>query len=175
MEPLRLFPVIREVDWATCNCPLSWESQGAWPCISGGGAASAGGRYLDLAVASRHVVGTDVAAFANRFVEVRSVVRSNGGDMLAAVDDFGRLRLARYPWIDATAPTLDFVGHSTSVMRAVFTSGDGFVVTIGGRDRCVLRIALFCTGLPVYCCELVRAAPAPTECCCATAPVAAAA
>lgn len=30
-EPLRSMAVLKEIDWATSNCPLSWEAQGAWP------------------------------------------------------------------------------------------------------------------------------------------------
>ncbi len=35
-EPLRSLQVLREIDWASTNCPIAWEIQGAWPASGKG-------------------------------------------------------------------------------------------------------------------------------------------
>ncbi len=68
-------------------------------------------------------------------------MRSGGGDTLAAVDDYGRLRLARFPWLRDDNPTHDLRGPSTALSKVAFTTGDSYVLTAGSRDRCVLVCA----------------------------------
>lgn len=146
-EPLRSMAVLKEIDWATSNCVLSWETQGSWPgCGKGEGEgtdpASIPGGPLDRGMVPTIVSAIEAKSYANRFLEVRATARSYGGDTIAALDEYGRLRLARFPWISDAMPCHELRGHSTSPARAAFTSGDGFIVTIGARDRCAFQWSL---------------------------------
>jgi hypothetical protein len=42
----------------------------------------------------------------------------------------------RYPWVSDEMPAHELRGHSNSMSRVAFTSGDGFLLTVGARDRC---------------------------------------
>jgi hypothetical protein len=129
-EPLRSMAVLKEIDWATSNCPLSWELQGAWPGCGKGlgegippyalpgrcpcslessrlqslalslhvGLLSAGGP-LDKGLAPSLVSAIDAKKYAERYLEVRTSARSGGGDTIAAGDEYGIVRLARYPGV----------------------------------------------------------------------------
>ena len=116
--------VLKEIDWATSYCPLSWEAQGAWPgCGKGLGEGIApaalpgkqlnfvaftsvrsvfscvvvvpSGGPLDKGFAPSRVSALDTRKYADRFLEVRGCARSASGDTIAAVDEYGRMRLSR--------------------------------------------------------------------------------
>ncbi len=210
-EPLRSLAVLKDVDWATTNCPLAWEVrtpfldvlairvfvspaccfdlhctylvpclhdrvvvhrppvimrfrvmcglnerespggvqvQGAWPNNGKGlgeGNRSAGTvTALDKALVATRVSAAELRAYCDRFLEVRGTVRSIGGDMLAAVDEYGRLRVSRFPWTSDAQPVHDCRGHSSSLSKVVFTAGDAHIVTAGARDRCGGGFSLLC-------------------------------
>ncbi len=51
---------------------------------------------MDKALAPSFTSAVDAKKYADRFLDVRSTVRSASGDTIAAVDEYGRLKLARY-------------------------------------------------------------------------------
>mmetsp|Transcript_56787 Transcript_56787/g.179562 ORF Transcript_56787/g.179562 Transcript_56787/m.179562 type:complete len:888 (-) Transcript_56787:309-2972(-) len=77
----------------------------------------------------KHADGTDVNACD----------RSKDQTVLCAVDDFGLVKLFRYPSDVARADYLGFQGHSSHITGCQFSYNDEFVITVGGGDRCVMQ------------------------------------
>ena len=71
--------------------------------------------------------------------DINAVDRSHDGKTLATVDDFGRLRLFRYPVITQDSMFTDYTGHSSHVMNVAWTVGDTHLITCGGNDRAVFQ------------------------------------
>ena len=63
----------------------------------------------------------------------------NGCHILAAVDDFGKLRLLRYPCTEEKSKAVEGRGHSSHVTNVKFSLDDRFVITTGGNDQCVFQ------------------------------------
>jgi WD40 repeat protein/Ca2+-binding EF-hand superfamily protein len=100
---------MKDVQWSTDTTPLSWSVQGVWP------------PYAD---------GTEVNASA----------RSSAGTSLATADDFGRIRLYRYPCVVPKETSFtEFRGHASHAMNISFAHDDTYVISVGGRDRCVFQ------------------------------------
>ena len=117
------------------------QLQGAWP--NGGlgwsddteTVVSGGGLKVDSVATLSAPMPRQVQLYAERFSDVLCTTRSVGGDTVACVDSYGRLRLARYPYSRPDAPVTTIIGHRSPARRVCFTPGDGFVMTIGERDR----------------------------------------
>jgi len=72
--------------------------------------------------------------------EILEVVRSSDAlDVLATVDEFGRVRLVRWPCVREAASAIVALGHSNHVVRARFTADDEVLLTAGGHDCCVMQ------------------------------------
>jgi microtubule-associated protein-like 6 len=100
---------MKDIQWFSITTPLAWAVQGVWPPYADG-------------------------------TEILSVSRSASGQVIAVSDQFGRLRLFRYPCVvPKEASFSEFRSHSTQVMCVSFAHDDTFLVTIGGRDRCVMQ------------------------------------
>ena len=105
-------PEILACDWATWSLPYGWASQGAWkPDFTPG--------------------------------DINAVARCNKGDwlegerVLAVADDFGTVRLARYPANVGVSAEREYHGHSARVTGCEFSASDKWLITTGGGDRCV--------------------------------------
>jgi microtubule-associated protein-like 6 len=70
---------------------------------------------------------------------VNACDRSQSGKVLAAGDDFGRLRLFRYPCLSSDAASKTFRGHATGITNVRWTSGDSHLISVGGCDRTVFQ------------------------------------
>lgn len=105
-------PEILAQDWSTYTLPYAWASQGVWAPTAQAG-------------------------------DINAVARSNKGDwtenerVLAVADDFGFVRLTRYPANVGVSNEVSYRGHSARVTSTLFSSNDKFLVTTGGADRCV--------------------------------------
>ena len=105
-------PEILACDWATWSLPYGWASQGAWKPESMPG-------------------------------DINAVARCNKGDwlegerVLAVADDFGTVRLARYPANVGVSAEREYYGHSARVTACEFSASDKWLITTGGGDRCV--------------------------------------
>jgi len=71
--------------------------------------------------------------------DINSVSRSHSGHLIATSDDFGKIRLFRYPAVTAGALCLSYSGHSSHVMNVSWTAGDECLISCGGNDRCVMQ------------------------------------
>ena len=71
--------------------------------------------------------------------EVLVADRANSGTVIAASDNFGRVRMFRSPAAQKKMSFNEFRGHSSKVTRVCFSSDDGHLITLGGTDRCIFQ------------------------------------
>lgn len=71
--------------------------------------------------------------------DVNAVDRSPSGSLLATADDFGKLKLFRYPCVVEKSKFVEFSGHSSHVTNVRWGPSDSWLVTTGGNDKCVFQ------------------------------------
>lgn len=59
--------------------------------------------------------------------------------LLASGDDFGKVRLLRYPSLKKSSEAVYGSGHSSHVTNVKFTWDDSRVLSTGGEDQCVMQ------------------------------------
>lgn len=92
--------------WATQTCTLGWPVQGIW------------------------APGSDTT-------DINACDRSSGqGKLVATADDFGAIKLFRYPAVHEGSKSVDALGHSSHVTNVRFTIAND-MISVGGNDRCV--------------------------------------
>jgi microtubule-associated protein-like 6 len=57
---------------------------------------------------------------------------------LATADDFGKVKLFKYPCAIEGASSKEYGGHSSHVTKVKFSAGDKYVISTGGNDKTVL-------------------------------------
>lgn len=103
---------LKDVKWATLTCPMTWAAQGAWPAQNDGTEVTA----VDCAFQSRRPI-------------------------LAAGDNFGRIRLFRYPCTTSLAKSKEYRGHGPNITKVRWAGGDSHLVSCSASDRCVFQWA----------------------------------
>lgn len=68
--------------------------------------------------------------------DINSVDRSLPNSLVATADDFGLVKLFRYPCIDDGAKCNSYQGHSSHVTNVRWTQGD-YLASVGGNDKCL--------------------------------------
>lgn len=71
------------------------------------------------------------------YTDVNTVDRSKNGNVLASGDDFGCVKLFRYPCVQPKAEYKDYYGHSSHVTKVKFSANDEYLFTTGGNDKTV--------------------------------------
>ena len=71
------------------------------------------------------------------YTDVNTTCRSRNGLVLATGDDFGVVKLFKYPCVKEKAGSTDHYGHSSHVTGVKFTADDTLVVSTGGNDKTV--------------------------------------
>ncbi|ETW03494.1 hypothetical protein, variant [Aphanomyces invadans] len=71
--------------------------------------------------------------------DINAVDRSHSGSLLATADDFGKVKVFRYPCVKKYAGFLDFLGHSSHVTNIRWSAADQFLLSTGGQDRCLFQ------------------------------------
>ncbi|XP_059574040.1 echinoderm microtubule-associated protein-like 2 isoform X1 [Alligator mississippiensis] len=71
--------------------------------------------------------------------DINAVSRSRDGALLASADDFGTVRLFRYPCCQPRASSHAAEGHSSHVTNVAFLPGDRGLLSAGGSDTSVLQ------------------------------------
>lgn len=105
---------LKDQRWATSTVPMQWPAQGCWPPQNDG---------------------TDITSCdANLANEHRNVVLATG-------DNFGRVKLFRYPCDSALAQPKLFRAHggATPVSKVRWVCGDQYLVTIGAKERTIMQ------------------------------------
>jgi WD40 repeat protein len=72
------------------------------------------------------------------YTDVNSVDRSHDGTTLATGDDFGKVKLFKYPCTVTNAESNSYVGHSSHVTKVKFTANDTLIISTGGGDKTVM-------------------------------------
>ena len=97
---------MRDEEWATQSCTFGWHVRGVWP---------------------EGADGTDINALGRSTEGTRELVVSS--------DDFGQVKIFRYPCIVPNADNKPYNGHSSHVTNIAFSYQDRWVVSVGGDDR----------------------------------------
>lgn len=74
--------------------------------------------------------------------DVNAVCRSASGRLLATADDFGKVKLFKYPCVTPGARFREYPGHSSHVTNVCFTDQDDYVVSAGGNDRSLFQFRI---------------------------------
>ena len=106
--------MLRDEEWASWTCVIGWPVQGVYP------------PYAD---------GTDI----NAVDRSKKVFGNNEYQVVAAADDFGTVRVLRYPCLDKKAEGVVGRGHCSHVTNVRFSKDDSRLITVGGDDQCVFQ------------------------------------
>jgi len=71
--------------------------------------------------------------------DINAVSRSNDEKLLATSDDFGQVKLFRFPCVDQTQKFRSYDGHSSHVTNVRFAANDAHLISTGGNDRTVFQ------------------------------------
>ena len=71
--------------------------------------------------------------------DVNAVARTADGTLMVTADDFGLVKLFRYPCIVPRAQCRTYYGHSSHVTNVVFVHDDAYLISTGGNDRAVFQ------------------------------------
>ena len=74
---------------------------------------------------------------------VNAVDRSGSRELVVVGDDYGKVRLFRWPCSEVGSESREFKGHSSRVRNVRFGSGDKTVWSSGGGDHCVMQWRCF--------------------------------
>ncbi len=72
-------------------------------------------------------------------VGLNAVARTHSGDVLAVANDFGLVRLYRFPCPYVGSKHKRYAGHSSLVSKCCFTFDDKYLITVGAADRAVFQ------------------------------------
>ncbi len=59
--------------------------------------------------------------------------------MLVTGDDFGKVKLFRYPAVDKSSNAASFIGHSSHVTQVRFSHDSKFIISTGGADLSIMQ------------------------------------
>jgi WD40 repeat protein len=103
---------MRDTAWATQTCTLGWSVQGIWPPQKDGTECT--------------------ACDCNLF-------RGEDGVVIASGDNYGRIRLYRYPATSAFAASKLYWASSSPITRIRFAAGDSALIALTGVTKSVMQ------------------------------------
>ncbi|KAF1333559.1 Microtubule-associated protein, partial [Globisporangium splendens] len=71
--------------------------------------------------------------------DVNAVDRNSKGNLLATSDDFGLVKLYRFPCVAKNASSTENCGHSSHVTNVRWSVDDTHVISVGGNHRCIME------------------------------------
>ncbi|KAF0698173.1 Aste57867_11158 [Aphanomyces stellatus] len=71
--------------------------------------------------------------------DINAVDRSHSGSLLATADDFGKVKVFRYPCVKKHSGFVDYLGHSSHVTNIRWSANDHYLLSTGGLDRCLFQ------------------------------------
>lgn len=105
---------LKDEEWNTWSLVIGWPVQGIYPA------------YAD---------GTDV----NAVDRSKKKFGNNEYPLVATSDDFGMVKLFRYPCLQKGAEGVIGRGHSSHVTNVRFSLDDQFLFSAGGDDQCIFQ------------------------------------
>jgi len=102
---------LKDTVWHTSTCPISWATQGIW---------------------APGYDGTDI-----NHCDASVDTHPDGYRILAAGDDFGKVKLYRYPSMVEPSKAITLKGHSSHVTKVKF-NGE-YLYSTGGNDTAVIQ------------------------------------
>jgi len=105
---------LRDQEWSTNNCSMSWATQGIWPA---------------------HKDGTMIDAIDC------NLYRGADGTIVAAGDNHGKISLYRYPCTSSFACRKVHRASTSAITRLRFCAGDSLLINLGGFDRAIYQWA----------------------------------
>ena len=111
---------------------------------------TSGGQHITAASAMRDVrwatwtctLGWPVQGIWSPFADgshIHALDRSKSQTAVAVGDNFGRLRLYRYPVVDTNAQAEDYWGHACEVTNVKWNADDSYLISSGGRDKAIFQ------------------------------------
>uniref|UniRef100_A0A8C2E467 EMAP like 3 n=1 Tax=Cyprinus carpio TaxID=7962 RepID=A0A8C2E467_CYPCA len=71
--------------------------------------------------------------------DINALCRSHSERMVAVADDFCKVHLFQYPCPKPKAPSYKYEGHGSHVTNVRFTHNDSHLLSMGGKDTCILQ------------------------------------
>ncbi|CAL8240417.1 unnamed protein product [Merluccius merluccius] len=71
--------------------------------------------------------------------DINALTRSHSERLVAVADDFCKVHLFQYPCPKPKAPSLMYDGHGSHVTNVCFTHSDDHLLSMGGKDTCILQ------------------------------------
>uniref|UniRef100_A0A3Q2TVD2 EMAP like 3 n=1 Tax=Fundulus heteroclitus TaxID=8078 RepID=A0A3Q2TVD2_FUNHE len=71
--------------------------------------------------------------------DINALCRSHNEKIVAVADDFCKVHLFQYPCPKPKAPSHKYEGHGSHVTNVCFTHNDSHLLSIGGKDTCILQ------------------------------------
>lgn len=71
--------------------------------------------------------------------DIDSCCRSPNGKLLVTGDDFGSVKLFRYPCLSKDHKYKEYKGHSSHVTNISFTRTQNYVISVGGNDKSIFQ------------------------------------
>lgn len=71
--------------------------------------------------------------------DINALCRSHNEKMVAVADDFCKVHLFQYPCPKPKAPSHRYEGHGSHVTNVCFTHSDSHLLSMGGKDTCILQ------------------------------------
>lgn len=71
--------------------------------------------------------------------DINAVARTNSNTLVATADDFGKVKLFRYPCVEKGSGCLEYRGHSSHVTNMRWTAFDECLISTGGNDRSIFQ------------------------------------
>jgi microtubule-associated protein-like 6 len=71
--------------------------------------------------------------------DINACCKAKTKDILATVDEFGKIQVFKWPALDKRAKRAYGYGHASHCTNVRFAVDDEFLVTLGGRDRTVMQ------------------------------------
>ncbi|XP_077401124.1 echinoderm microtubule-associated protein-like 3 isoform X2 [Vanacampus margaritifer] len=92
--------------------------------------------------------------------DINALCRSHSESVVAVADDFCKVHLFQYPCPKPKAPSHRYEGHGSHVTNVRFTHSDSHLLSMGGKDTCILQWRVIRGGAAASSPE-----PAPTSRC----------
>ncbi|XP_028284689.1 echinoderm microtubule-associated protein-like 3 isoform X2 [Parambassis ranga] len=71
--------------------------------------------------------------------DINALCRSHSERVVAVADDFCKVHLFQYPCPKPKAPSQKYEGHGSHVTNVCFTHSDSHLLSMGGKDTCILQ------------------------------------